>query len=49
MSRRQSPLAGFQVIIIGRFWVIAEESSQRIKWKNTVTFKKAYQKFKRKS
>jgi putative transposase len=25
MSRRVSPLAGFQVIIIGRFWVITEE------------------------
>jgi len=24
MSRRVSPLAGFQVVIIGRFWVIAE-------------------------
>jgi len=28
MSRRMSPLAGFQVIIIGRFWVIAEARKQ---------------------
>ena len=27
MSRRVSPLAGFQVTIIGRFWVTTEDNS----------------------
>lgn len=30
MSRRVSPLAGFQVIIIGRFWVFTEGLSEKL-------------------